>query len=194
MGLQGCIVCSVVSFQLTFGNGNHIDAAICQNGLIVEQHLGIAAVGQCQQCSTLTCQELAALGGLGVHAEAVYQGCGDLIPLHRSLYIVSQILVQIHKEVVALHCQGLIFIIVQLQHIVLIVATQCAVQTGDRAGIFTHLHIHIIDNTLAVVVGLYHFLIGGLHLGSHIGSGIVHHRTVTGLLGLLHAATASSQA
>ena len=180
MGLQGCTVGCIVSIQFRFGYRNHIDAAVGQNALVVIQHLGIAAVGNCQQRCALACQELAALSRGGVHTETVHQGIGNLIPVHGCLYIVGQIIVQLHKVVAALHGQGLEFIVVKFQNIVLIVGTQSRVQTGDRTGVFPHLHINTIGDALTLVVGLDQLLVSILHLGSDIGSRIVNNRSLTG--------------
>ena len=35
----------------------------------------------------------------------------------------------------------------------LIIAPKCAIQTGDRTRVFTHLNINVIGNTLTVIVG-----------------------------------------
>ena len=50
----------------------------------------IVADGDRQQGCSLTCQELAAFGNLGVHTEAVNKACGDFIPLHRGFDAVGQ--------------------------------------------------------------------------------------------------------
>ena len=191
MRLKGCVVGRIIGSQLAFRNGDYIDAAIFQNLLIVEKNLRITAIGNCQQGRTGACQILSTLSRGGVHTETVDQRSGDLIPLHGCLHIVSQVIIQCHEVIATLHGQCLKLVVMQFQHIVLIVAAEGRVQARDRTGVVTHLDKDTVGNALTIVVGLDHFLIGILYLCVDIGSGIVNDSTAICFLGGLSSFAAA---
>ena len=131
--------------------------------------MGIVVNGQGQQTCAGTSHKLTACRRSLIHAETINGNLGNIIPLHCSLSIVGQILIQRYKQVSALHCQGLELVIVQLDHIVLIIVSQRAVQTSQSTGAFAHLNIDAVGHALCLIVDFYQFSICILHLCRNIG-------------------------